>query len=89
MLLLQIPTKKIKIPEGYKVESMPKEKNFTMPDQAAGYAYNVIERDGFIIAQAQKVTPYSVLPANYYKPLKEFLENIISTEGQQVVLVKQ
>jgi hypothetical protein len=82
-------TIKIKIPEGYKVESMPKEKNFTMPDQAAGYAYNVIERDGFIIAQAQKVTPYSVLPANYYKPLKEFLENIISTEGQQVVLVKQ
>jgi len=82
-------TIKIKIPEGYKIESMPTEKHFTMPDQAAGYAYNVIEKDGFIIAQAQKVTPYSVLPASYYKPLKEFLENIISTEGQQVVLVKQ
>lgn len=82
-------TIKIKIPEGYKIESLPEEKQFTMPDQAAGYAYKVIEKDGFIIAQAQKVTPYSVLPANYYKPLREFLDNIIKSEGQQVVLVKE
>lgn len=82
-------TIKIKIPEGYKVESLPTEKQFTMPDQAGGYAYKVIEKDGFIIAQAQKIMPYSVLPAQYYKPLKEFLTNIINTEGQQVILVKQ
>lgn len=82
-------TIKIKIPEGFKIESLPTEKQLTMPDQAAGYAYKVIEKDGYIIAQSQKVTPYSVLPANYYKPLKEFLGNIITTEGQQVILVKQ
>ncbi|WP_291121327.1 DUF3857 domain-containing protein [Empedobacter sp. UBA7248] len=82
-------TVKIKIPEGYKVESLPTEKQFTMPDQAGGYAYNVIEKDGFIVAQAQKVIPYSILPAQYYKPLKEFLTNIINAESQQVILVKQ
>ena len=82
-------TIKIKIPEGYKVESLPTEKQFTMPDQAGGYAYKVIEKDGFIIAQAQKIMPYSVLPAQYYKPLKEFLTNIINTELQQLILVKQ
>lgn len=82
-------TVKIKIPEGYKVESLPTEKQFTMPDQAGGYAYKVIEKDGFIIAQAQKVIPYSILPAQYYKPLKEFLTNIINAESQQVILVKQ
>ena len=82
-------TIKIKIPEGYKVESLPTEKQFTMPDQAGGYAYKVIEKDGFIIAQAQKVIPYSILPAQYYKPLKEFLTNIINAESQQVILVKQ
>ncbi|TGN29255.1 DUF3857 domain-containing protein [Empedobacter tilapiae] len=82
-------TIKIKIPEGYKVESLPTEKQFTMPDQAGGYAYKVIEKDGFIVAQAQKVIPYSTLPAQYYKPLKEFLTNIINAESQQVILVKQ
>lgn len=82
-------TVKIKIPEGYKVESLPVEKQFTMPDQAGGYAFKVIEKDGYIIAQAQKVMPYSTLPAQYYKPLKEFLTNIINAESQQVILVKQ
>ncbi|QHC83960.1 hypothetical protein AS589_03695 [Empedobacter brevis] len=82
-------TVKIKIPEGYKVESLPTEKQFTMPDQAGGYACKVIEKDGFIIAQAQKVIPYSTLPAQYYKPLKDFLTNIIHAESQQVILVKQ
>lgn len=82
-------TIKIKIPEGYKVESLPAEKQFTMPDQTGGYAYKVIEKDDFIVAQAQKIIPYSVLPPQYYKPLKEFLTNIISAEGQQVILVKQ
>lgn len=82
-------TVKIKIPEGYKVESLPTEKQFTMPDQAGGYACKVIEKDGYIIAQAQKVIPYSILPAQYYKPLKDFLTNIINAESQQVILVKQ
>ncbi|MGU9939310.1 transglutaminase domain-containing protein [Empedobacter brevis] len=82
-------TVKIKIPEGYKVESLPTEKQFTMPDQAGGYVCKVIEKDGFIIAQAQKVIPYSTLPAQYYKPLKDFLTNIIHAESQQVILVKQ
>lgn len=82
-------TIKIKIPEGYKVESLPIEKRFTMPDEVGGYACKVIEKDGYIIAQAQKVIPYSTLPAQYYKPLKEFLTNIINAESQQVILVKQ
>lgn len=82
-------TVKIKIPEGYKVETLPVEKQFTMPDQVGGYVCKVIEKDGYIIAQAQKVMPYSTLPAQYYKPLKEFLTNIIQAESQQVILVKQ
>lgn len=80
---------KIKIPEGYKVESLPEKKSFEMLNNTAGYAYGVVEKDGFIIAQMQQVYPYSILPASYYKSLKEFLTNIISTEAQNVVLVKQ
>lgn len=80
---------KIKIPEGYKVESVPEKKSFEMLNNTAAYAYAVVEKDGFIIAQMQQVYPYSMLPANYYKSLKEFLNNIITTEAQNVVLVKQ
>ncbi|WP_313386996.1 transglutaminase domain-containing protein [Chishuiella sp.] len=84
-----VSTVNIKIPAGYKVEALPVEKQFTMQDQASGYAYKVVEKDGYIVAQSYKITPYSVLPPSYYKPLKEFSENIIKAESQQVILVKE
>jgi hypothetical protein len=82
-------TVKIKIPEGYKVESLPTEKQLSMPDNTGGYGSKVIEKDGYIIAQTKKMMPYSVLPPQYYKSLKEFLTNIINSESQQVILVKK
>ena len=60
-----------------------------MPDNTGGYGSKVIEKDGYIIAQTKKMMPYSVLPPQYYKSLKEFLTNIINSESQQVILVKK
>ncbi len=79
---------KIKIPEGYKVESLPAEKRFVVEGNVAGYVYKVEEKDGFIILNSVYEIAHSMLPANYYKPMKDFEKNQMNAEGQEVVLVK-
>lgn len=79
---------KIKIPEGYKVESLPAEKRFVVEGNVAGYVYKVEEKDGFIILNSVYEIAHSMLPANYYNPMKDFEKNQINAEGQEVVLVK-
>ena len=79
---------KIKIPEGYTVESLPAEKSFVVDENVAGYVYKVEEKDGFIILNSVYEIAHSMLPANYYKPMKDFEKNQIAAEGQEVVLVK-
>lgn len=81
-------TVKIKIPEGYKVESLPKEYQEKIINDAAGYAYKFEEKDGHINISSARVLPYSVLPSDYYKPFKEFMNKVVEAETQQIVLVK-
>ncbi len=81
-------TIKIKIPEGYKVESLPQEKQFVLEGNHAGYVYKVIEKDGYIEAATIYQVNQSVLPAGYYKPMKDLEKQQINAENQQVVLVK-
>lgn len=81
-------TIKIKIPEGYKVESIPQEKQFVIDGNHAGYVYKVVEKDGFIEVATLYQVNQSLLPASYYKLMKDLEKNQINTENQQVVLVK-
>lgn len=81
-------TIRIKIPEGYKVESLPKEGQFVIDGNYAGYVYKVIEKDGFIEAATIYQVNQSILPASYYKSMKDLESKQINTENQQVVLVK-
>jgi hypothetical protein len=81
-------TVKIKIPEGYKIESLPQEKQFVIEGNKAGYLYKVEEKDGFIVLNKVEQIAQSILPPSYYKMMKEFEKNQINAEAQQVVLVK-
>lgn len=81
-------TIKIKIPEGYKVESIPQEKQFVIDGNHAGYVYKVIEKDGFIEVATLYQVNQSILPASYYKLMKDLESKQINAENQQVVLVK-
>lgn len=86
--LSETKTIKIKIPEGYKVESIPQEKQFVIDGNHAGYVYKVIEKDGFIEVATLYQVNQSILPASYYKLMKDLENNQINAENQQVVLVK-
>lgn len=79
---------KIKIPEGYKVSSLPTGKQIMVEGKVAGYVYKVEEKEGHIILNTVYEIGHSVLPANYYKLMKDFETQQIETESQQIVLVK-
>lgn len=79
---------KIKIPEGYKVESLPSEKQFVVDGNVAGYVYKIEEKDGHIILNSVYEIAHSVLPANYYELMKDFESKQINAESQEIVLVK-
>lgn len=79
---------KIKIPEGYKVESLPTEKQFVVDGNVAGYVYKIEEKDGHILLTSLYEIAYSFLPANYYKLMKDFENKQINAENQDIVFVK-
>lgn len=87
-LMSKTKTIKIKIPEGYKVESLPQEKQFLMDGNYAGYVYKIIEKDGYIEAATLYQINQSILPATYYKSMKDLENQQINAENQQIVLVK-
>lgn len=80
---------RIKIPEGYKVESLPESKTFVVEGNVAGYSYNVEQKDDMIIVSTLYQIGHSTLPFSFYEPMKEFELNEINAEAQQIVLVKQ
>ena len=82
-------TIKIKIPDGYKVESLPQGFHEKIVNDAAGYIYKTEEKEGFIITTAIRTIPYSILPADYYPHFKGMMNKVVEAETQQVVLVKQ
>lgn len=79
---------KIKIPEGYKVESLPEDKQFLVEGNKAGYAYKIEVIDDIIQVSTVYQIVESILPSTFYKPMKEFEKQQISAEAQQVVLEK-
>lgn len=87
-LMSQTKSIRIKIPEGYKVESLPQEKQFLIDGNHAGYVYKVVEKDGYIEAATLYQVNQSILPATYYKSMKDLENQQINTENQQVALIK-
>jgi len=88
-LISKSKTIKIRIPEGYTVESIPEAKQFVVEGNIAGYLYKVEEQDGYIVLSTIYQIGQSILPASYYKPMKDFENQQINSESQQVVLVKK
>lgn len=80
---------RIKIPDGYKVESLPKSSQYKIVNDAAGYIYKIEEKEGYIVTSVARHLPYSILPPDYYLPFKEMMDKVVEAETQQVILVKE
>ncbi len=78
----------IQIPEGYEVSEIPKSQAFKLPGDMGSFVYrsNVnADKVQMTISENLK-TPF--IPAEYYPTLKQFYNQIIQKENDQVVLKK-
>lgn len=78
-----------KIPEGYQVESLPKDYNVQLEQKTGVYDLKFAEDNGKITVTSLLHIPRSILPQNYYSQVKNMFEQIIQKENEQIILVKK
>ena len=76
----------IKIPEGFKVESLPKSLALSLPDNLGGFKYQVSVVNNVVKVISDLNIQASIINTNYYKGLKEFYRSIIEKQTEKVVL---
>ncbi|MFX0557433.1 transglutaminase [Maribacter sp. CXY002] len=76
------------LPEGYKVESLPKNLAMALRDDLGSFKYQIVQIDkGLQIVFSININN-SLLAASYYSELKEFFKIAIEKQTEKVVLSK-
>jgi hypothetical protein len=77
------------LPEGYEVESLPENKNITLPNNAAKCSFNIsIDGNRLSVVSNLKINETYFLP-NEYISLREFYTRIIAKQTEPIVLRKK
>lgn len=79
---------RVEIPEGYKIESLPKPANIALPENAARFSYLVEGNANYIqVMRKYNINQVIFLPADYVS-LKEFYNQMVNKEAEVIVLKK-
>ncbi|MBG6131349.1 hypothetical protein IWQ47_002782 [Aquimarina sp. EL_43] len=78
----------IKIPEGYEVAELPKSGAFKMPENIGAFSFRSNVTNGMIQIVVNETVNVAFLPSDYYLTLKEFYNQVIEKENEQIVLKK-
>ncbi len=78
----------IKIPEGYAVSEVPKNGAFKLPENMGVFTYQLNATPGIIQLRVSETISSPLIMTSYYKTLKEFFNQVIAKENEQVVLKK-
>jgi hypothetical protein len=76
------------IPAGYKVESLPEQVRFTLPDQSASFKFVIAARDNKIMVSSTLTITKPVYITSEYENLRDFFARIVAKHAQQIVLKK-
>lgn len=76
------------LPEGYKVEELPKSVVFAMPNNDAKFIYNINHNSNSIVCSRRRQINKTIFLQDEYKILKEFYNQMIAKEGEMIVLRK-
>ncbi|SDM01257.1 DUF3857 domain-containing protein [Kriegella aquimaris] len=79
---------KIKIPEGYQVETLPESKIISLPENLGLFRYVIKNNSQEIDLTASVSINSGIIPPNYYDTLKEFYRQLVEKETEKVVLSK-
>lgn len=77
-----------KIPEGYKIESIPSATAFAMPDGFGSFKYSLKQSGSQIQFNVITDINKSLIPPNYYASLKEFYNQMVMKYDEKIVLSK-
>jgi hypothetical protein len=78
----------IKIPEGYKVESLPTSILLNMEDNLGGFKFMVSATGNVIQLVMTHQINSPIIVADYYPMLKEFYQKMIEKQNEKIVLKK-
>jgi ABC-type sugar transport system ATPase subunit len=85
----KVLTVRISLPEGYTVDEMPQSRIFRLPDGSAKYAYNVVHVGNIISVTSNFQINKNMYVQDEYPNLREFYNQVISKQAEQIVLKKK
>jgi transglutaminase-like putative cysteine protease len=80
---------KVQLPDGYTVEEAPKSKVMTLPGSAAKYLYNVVQTGNSISISSNLTINQSLFTQDEYPNLREFYNQMVAKQAEQIVLKKK
>lgn len=81
-------TAKYTIPKGYEVETLPANKLLSLADNKGKFVYMIKVENGMIDVLSQIILAKPVFSADEYFNLREFFNQIIAKQSEQIVLKK-
>ena len=78
----------IKLPEGYKIDEIPKTSRIQLPENAMKFEYLISEKDNTISINAKLNIKRTIFTPEEYKDLKQLYAQILAKMGEQIVLTK-
>jgi hypothetical protein len=80
---------RITIPPGYTVDELPKPKIMTLPNNSARYVYTVTQVGDAINIVSNLQINKSLFLQDEYPNLREFYNQLIAKQSEQIVLKKK
>lgn len=77
---------KVTIPEGFKIEEVPENIRFSLPDNAASFVYRVSVIGNVVTLQYKLLVNKTMFQINEYPELKAFYNEVIKKESEPLVL---
>ena len=78
----------INLPEGYQLESLPKELALALPDNLGSFKYNIVGNGSKIQVVINTEINQAIVSPVYYNALKAYFSQLIEKESEQIVLTK-
>jgi hypothetical protein len=80
---------RIKVPEGYQVDELPKPKVLALPENAGRYTYSITQAGNIINVVSNFQINRSIFSQVEYPNLREFYNQVVAKQDEQVVLKKK
>jgi hypothetical protein len=82
-------TFRLSIPEGYTIDEVPQSRAYLLPGNAAKYLYNVANAGAQLVITSSFQINRNIFTQDEYPALREFYNQVIAKQAEQIVLKKK